>query len=146
MIASDTLLFVQGGYRRPTPVLTVGIEHPPEVHEFEIEIGGERRTIKFTSQDAARMIVTAPVAPGEIAGTVAGDLKVCPRTGVITITYDDQVLYQGPPDAALAEVARGTDPMMVTVGRTARDWKMDRGGRESVRHARRRARRQGRGR
>ena len=102
MISLDTLTFLQAGAPPPPSFLTFTMEAPPEICEFVLEIGGERRRIEFTCPDIRHRIV-GPVKPGqEAAAAVVSYLVSMTRAGVVTISYGGQRVYQGPPDSALA--------------------------------------------
>ncbi len=94
MISLDTLNLLRRGVEAPLPVLAFTMEAPPEIFDFEIEIGGERRRISFTSPPHIEHRIVAPIQPGQAAAAT--------RAGVITINYGDQRVYHGPPDEALA--------------------------------------------
>ncbi len=103
MISLDTLNLLRRGVETPLPVLAFTMEAPPEVFDFEIEIGGERRRIAFTSPPHIEHRIVAPIQPGQAAAAaVASYLVSLTRAGVITIHYGDQRVYHGPPDEALA--------------------------------------------
>ena len=149
MITAETLLFVQGGYRQPAPFLHIAVEHPEEVHGIELSIGGEVRRWEFSSQPR-RSDTFVYVRPGAFAEAARGTISVAPRSGIVMITLGDEVVYEGPPDRALAELLATDQAMGVTTWTEAgRSWGKSRACRwaldAEVRRARRRSRRQGRG-
>lgn len=104
MISLDTLTFLNYGAPPSPSLLTFCMEAPAEVHEFVLDIGGERRRIELTCPpEIAKCSIVGPVRPGqEAAEAVASYLVRVTRAGVVTIDFGKQRVYQGPPDSALA--------------------------------------------
>lgn len=95
MISLDTLNLLRRGVETPLPVLAFTMEAPPEVFDFEIEIGGERRRIAFTSPPHIEHRIVAPIQPGQAAAAAVASY-------LVSLTRGDQRVYHGPPDEALA--------------------------------------------
>jgi len=108
-VSLATLLFLRDGYRRPSPGPTFYVQAEPEIVEFDLCIEGERRHIEIPK------VTVDPSAGEEGASRVTYLVELHPRTGVITVRYDEQVVYQGQPDSKLA--ALFDEPMFVTAGR-----------------------------